>query len=137
MKEEDILIHFYIKFLKNEKNLIFSNNTLIKNVNNKILSNILDDILKKQNNKIYSEILFYLKFPTFNLMQFITFHPEFKNLDNLNILNIYYNLENKKDYIISNENFYALYPLFDLSFYKKYNIKLDFQNDEEYIFDWR
>jgi hypothetical protein len=87
---------------------------------------------------IYSNKLFMLKYPLFNIDQFKNFNKITES--NIYIINnLYYLSNNKQDIIISEEDFLNKYPLFKLDFYKKllkYKNNILFDKDIQYIYYW-
>ena len=85
---------------------------------------------------IYSEKMFYLKYPSFN----IEHYKKFNNInENSNILNEYNQNECRNNLIISIDNFYHKYSNFNLFTYKNiYEIKNNkiLDNDIDYIIDF-
>ena len=138
---------------KNRDTLIYSHKIFIKNINdfNYLLfikhypvtksfskDKIIDFYIKNIHkiNNIYSEKIFYLKYPTFNLIDYCNF-----NKDKSDIIKIYneYNINNnKKSIIISINDFYEKYPNFNLNYCKKILLKknIKFETDNEYLYYW-
>jgi glycosyltransferase involved in cell wall biosynthesis len=149
--EEEIIIHWY-KNKNNENNIIdtqekfklflddFNYNLFPKKlINFKKFDkdSILNCYIHTLNNinSIYSDKLFYFKYPLFNIDQFKKFN-NIKDSNNFQIINKYYSIYNKKDIIISIHDFYNKFPLFDINIYKNFNKNLSFKSDEEYIYYW-
>lgn len=128
----ELLINFMDDF---NYALFKKNNPFIQKYNNyNILEYFINNITKITN--IYSEKLFYLKNPNINIDEL----KKFNNIDiNKNLILDYYYTNEKNNIIISINDFYEKYPLFNLNLYKniyyiKYNIT--FNNDNEYIYHW-
>ena len=87
-------------------------------------------------NQIYSEKIFYLKYPTFNIEEYKKFNKNHRK----NVLLDYYlkNDIDKEKIIISIEHFYQKKKEFNLNFYKRMLLKdnIIFDKDEDYIYDW-
>jgi glycosyltransferase involved in cell wall biosynthesis len=84
---------------------------------------------------IYSNKLFYFKYPLFNIEEFKKFN-NIKDFDNFKIINKFYSIVNKKDIVISVKDFYNKFPFFDINIYKNFNKNLIFDNENEYIYYW-
>jgi len=139
----------------NNSNIIYSYETFIKNIDD-----FKFDLFKKHNyfckkmdkdeiiafylkniNKIsyiYSIKFFSIKYPLFNIDDYIFFNDKYQD-DSNNIFNNFNILKNKDSLIVSIKDFYNKYKNFDINIYKsllniKYNIF--FKNDYEYIYHW-
>jgi glycosyltransferase involved in cell wall biosynthesis len=86
-------------------------------------------------NSIYSDKLFYFKYPSFNIEEFKKFN-NIKDTNNFQIINKYYSITNKKDIIVSISDFYNKISFFDLNIYKNFNKNLVFKYDDDYIYYW-
>ena len=118
-------------------NFIKDNINLKKSKYNEILLFYINNIDKIHN--IYSYKLFLIKYPKFNLIEYLNFNKNIsKNDKNLNIsvINDYYNSKNKDNIIISIEDFYDKNINFNLNLYKGIlkNNNLIFNNDNEYLY---
>lgn len=117
----------YILFIKN---IAFS-----KNMSNDDIINFYIKNIKKLSNIIYSEKIFNLKYPDFNIKDYIQFH-KIKNTSPLSIYNNYHSTKDKDNIIISINNFYTKYNNFNIDVYKYYlnNKNIKFNTDNEYIY---
>ena len=129
-------IELLINFIDDFNYALFKKNTpFIQKYNNyNILEYFINNITKITN--IYSEKLFYLKYSDINIEEF----KKFNNIDiNKNLILDYYYKNENNNIVVSINDFYQKYPLFNLNFYKnicyiKYNITFD--NDNKYIYYW-
>ena len=153
--EETIIKNWYI----NKDNLIYSYDTFINNIDDfnynifkkhyPIIKNIenikiLDFYIKNIDkiNNIYSEKLFYLKYPTFNLHDYKKFNDKNNNLINnfnfnfnFNIYNEYHLQKNKDSIIISINDFNNKFSDFNLKLYKNIHYNINY-NDNDYLYNW-
>ena len=145
LDEKDI-IYWY----KNKDKLIYNIDILVKYLDdfnfiffkkkyphtlNYNKTKIIEYYIKNINNIkfIYSEKIFYLKYPDFKIEEY----KKFNNIDHNNILTEYY--FNKNNNIRSINHFYKKYSDFNLVLYKNiYNIHLGhiLENDDDYIYYW-
>ena len=135
------VIYSYDTFLKNIDDFNFDffkkHNNYCKNMNkDEIISFYTKNISKIS--YIYSIKFFSIKYPLFNIQDFIFFNNKYQD-DNNNIFNNFNTLKDKECQIISVKDFYNKYKNFNINIYKsllniKYNIY--FKNDDEYIYDW-
>jgi glycosyltransferase involved in cell wall biosynthesis len=87
-------------------------------------------------NKIYSEKIFYLKYPKFNIKEYKKFNKNHRK----NVILDYYlkNDSDKEKIIVSIVDFYEKTKDFNLNFYKRILLKdnIVFDKDEDYIYHW-
>jgi len=136
---QDNLIYSYDSFMRiiDDFNFILfiKHYPIIKNsTKEKIIEFYINNITKINN--IYSEKLFYIKYPDFNLNEYRMFYND-KN-ESIKIYNQYNFNKNKDSVIISIKDFYTKYSSFNLVECK--NIlnkrKIIFSTDNEYIYYW-
>ena len=138
-KNRDSIIYSYESFLKiiDDFNyiLFIKHYPLVKNFSkDKIIEFYINNINKINN--IYSEKMFYIKYPDFNIDEYRLFNND-KN-ESIKIYNEYNISNNKDSIIISIKHFYKKYPDFDLEYCKKILIKKNilYKTDNEYIYYW-
>ena len=138
-KNRDSIIYSYESFLKiiDDFNyiLFIKHYPLIKNYSkDKIIEFYINNINKINN--IYSDKMFYIKYPDFNIDEYRLFNND-KN-ESIKIYNEYNISNNKDSIIISIKHFYKKYPDFDLEYCKKILIKKNimYSADNEYIYYW-
>lgn len=138
---------------RNRDTLIYSNNIFVKTINDfnfllfskhypsiksyskeKIIDFYIQNIHKINN--IYSEKIFYIKYPNFNLKDYCSFN-NIKH-DSIKIYNEYNINKNKELIITSVSDFFNKYPNFDLAQCKKILSKKNilFPTDNEYLYYW-
>ena len=138
---------------KNRDTLIYSNNIFIKTINDfnfllfikhypsiksfskeKIIEFYIQNVHKINN--IYSEKIFYIKYPNFNLKDYCNFNNDRR--DTIKIYNEYNVNKNKESIITSINDFFIKYPNFNLEKCKKILSKKNiiFSTDNEYLYYW-
>ena len=104
----------------------------------KIIDFYLENIYKIKD--IYSEKLFYIMYPLFDIDEYIKFNniTKYSHTTNNNLIlyNEYHNNHNKNNIIISIKDFHNKNPKIDINIYKKIiNINnIYFDDDKEYIY---
>ena len=139
----DILVHWHNIGIK--ENRISSLNEFIKRYPNIVLKsekNIIEWFQNNYNNhKINYEINheinnFFIKnnVSNFNYNEFINFNPDCS----MNGFKYFFKKISvqKKNIILSIQDFYNKYPNFDINIYKLFNKDIFFPTDEEYIYHW-
>jgi glycosyltransferase involved in cell wall biosynthesis len=150
--KDDLNDNDIIYWYKNKDNLIYSIETFITNItdfkyelfiknysilkkysNNQLIEFYINNI--KKINYIYSEKIFYIKYPLFNIEDYKKIH-NINFSTNLSIYNEYNLIENKDNIVISIDDFYNKNKNFNINIYKYYlnSNNIYFSNDNDYIY---
>ena len=147
LQNEELKNH-YNKYGKNENRIISEDDfyNKFKYFDYKYYQNKYDD-LKNLNNIELQKHFYFIginenrsyneKLDNLNIIFYKEYYDDLKNLSNSELIDHYYKhgiYENRLSNLnYSNQEFYNLYPYFNLEFYKKFNTDLNFNNDIEFL----